>query len=322
MKTTVSLYDALEICLQALQQGADVESCLARFPAAQAEELRPILETANQARYAAVAEIPEAALRRGKARVLQAAAELREQSSVSTPNRRWNLSRIFGLSLLSLAMMFCLLVTGWVGLVRAAEGSLPGDALYPVKRGWEDARLFVASPATRAELETEFQQERVREVNELFRASRVEQVIFQGVVAAKNATLWNISGLLVIVTDQTQVEGEILPGARVQVWGQTSDGFISAATIRLLTAPSVTPTPLLSPTSQPTLTPTPQSTPHETRTPTAPFQPTTSPQPTLTMTPFNPFPSQTPIPPDNGNDNDNSNDDDDDDDDDDNGNDD
>ena len=77
---TTNLYDALEICLQALEQGSDVESCLVRFPAL-ADELRPILEAASQARSAAVMDVPPAAMRRSKARVLQAAAEMREQAT-------------------------------------------------------------------------------------------------------------------------------------------------------------------------------------------------------------------------------------------------
>ena len=38
-----NLYDALEICLQELEQGADIETALIRYPDL-ADELRPILE--------------------------------------------------------------------------------------------------------------------------------------------------------------------------------------------------------------------------------------------------------------------------------------
>jgi hypothetical protein len=79
--TQTNFFDDLENCLQALDQGEDVESCLARFPA-QAQDLRPILAAAIQARSIAVTEVPEAARTRGKARVLQAAAEMRAQGKV------------------------------------------------------------------------------------------------------------------------------------------------------------------------------------------------------------------------------------------------
>lgn len=306
--TTETLYDALETCLQALEQGADIESCLARFPA-QAEELRPILETAIQARSATATNVPEAVLRRSKARFLQAAAERREQASVPASSRRWNPGRIFGMSLVSLIIVLFLLVTGWVGLARAAASSLPGDNLYPVKRSWEGTRLFIASPNIRLELEREFEQERVREINQLYHMGRVEQVDFEGAVTAKNATLWNISGLLVIVTDQAQMESEILVGARVQVWGLTGDGFISAEKIRLLTAPTVTQPLLPSPTWLPSFTSTPRLTEtKEAPSPTVMAQPTASPQPAPTLTPRFPFPTPPTTQPGTGNENDNNDD--------------
>ena len=65
--TTDPLFDALETCLQALAQGADVESCLVRYPAL-ADELRPILDAAVQAHAAVAVEVPPDAMRRGKAR--------------------------------------------------------------------------------------------------------------------------------------------------------------------------------------------------------------------------------------------------------------
>lgn len=303
--TTQTLYDALETCLQALEQGADVESCLARFPA-QAEELRPLLGAAVEARASAVAEVPEAVLRRGKARLLQAAAELREQASSPAPRRAWQFGRMFRLGLASLVVLFFLLGAGSAGMVLAASGSLPGDGLYPVKRGWEGARLFVAAPAIRAELETEFEQERVREIEALYRAGRAEQVNFEGLVMAQNATLWNISGLLVIVTDQTQLEGEIVPGARVQAWGRTGAGRINAERIILLTAPIVTQPPLPPPTLQPAFTLTPGLTAtKEAPSPTVTIQPTLPPPPAPTATPRKPFPTQPPASNDNGNGNDN-----------------
>ena len=39
-----NLYDALEICLQEIEKGSDLEAAIQRFPAL-ADELRPILQT-------------------------------------------------------------------------------------------------------------------------------------------------------------------------------------------------------------------------------------------------------------------------------------
>jgi hypothetical protein len=51
-----ALVDALEVCLQALQTGVDLESCLGLYP--QLGELRPLLESAVLARGLAVETVP------------------------------------------------------------------------------------------------------------------------------------------------------------------------------------------------------------------------------------------------------------------------
>jgi hypothetical protein len=254
--TTATLYDALEICLQALEQGTDVEACLVRFPAL-ADELRPILETAVQARSAAVTEIPPAAIRRGKARVLQAAAEMREQAGA--PRRNTQFGRMFRLMLASLAMV-AFLLTGGTGLVRAASTTLPGDSLYPVKRGWEGVRLLlVVDPKSKNELETEFEQERVQEIQSLFSKGRMEQVNFQGAVDEQHADYWQIAGLRIAVDHETKFNGgAIVPGSLVQVIGETDDGIIKAERINLITLPVATFTPQPSLTTEPIFTNTPE----------------------------------------------------------------
>jgi hypothetical protein len=250
---TENLYDALEICLQALEQGGTVESCLARFPAL-AGELRPILEMAAQARSAAVTEVPPAVLRRGKARLLQAAAELREQAQA--PRKRWQLGRTFRLALASLAMIIFLL-TGGTGLVNASSGTLPGDSLYPVKRGWEGVRLvFVVDPKAKAQLENEYEQERVQEINTLYHDGRMEQVNFQGMVEAQQADFWTIAGLQIAIEGETVFDSQIVPGSLVQVVGETDDGMIKAQRISLLATPVATFTPNPSATLAPVLLPT------------------------------------------------------------------
>ena len=127
--TNQKLYQALEICLQALEHGADVESCLALFPA-MADDLRPILTAALQARSGAVADVPADAARRGKARVLQAAAEMREQTAVAPAAlalRHWQKgligTRLFRLAVTTAAML-AFLLTGGTGLVSASSSAL------------------------------------------------------------------------------------------------------------------------------------------------------------------------------------------------------
>jgi hypothetical protein len=253
--TTEPIFDALEICLQALDQGADIESCLVRYPAL-ADELRPILVAAVQARAVAAPEVPADVARRGRARVLQAAAEMREQRSVVPVLPFWRRKGFFGARFYRLAattaVVIAFLLTGGTGLVNASNGALPGDKLYPVKRGWEGVQLaFVSNPETKAELEHKFEHERVQEIEELYSENRIEQVNFEGVVEAQQTGALRINGLDVAVDDETSYNGEVIPGATVRIVGETDDGVINATQITLILTPSVIPS------STSTSTPTP-----------------------------------------------------------------
>lgn len=74
----VNLWDALENCLQALEGGANLETCLREYPSL-AKELRPILKAALLARQAQSSDVPPEAIERGRAKMLQAAEHLRRQ---------------------------------------------------------------------------------------------------------------------------------------------------------------------------------------------------------------------------------------------------
>jgi uncharacterized membrane protein YgcG len=243
--TSDTLFDALEICLQALDLGADVESCLVRYPAL-ADELRPILMAAVQARAAAVTEVPADVTRRGRARVLQAAAEMREQPSVAPVLPFWRKKGFFGARFYRLAVTTALvitfLLTGGTGLVNASSGALPGDNLYPVKRGWEGLQLvFVFDERVKEELEHKFDIEREHEIEELYSEKRMEQVNFQGVIQSQQNDLWIIDGLKVAIESETVYVGEIMIGSTVQVIGKTDDGIIEAKRIILVAAPGTPP---------------------------------------------------------------------------------
>jgi hypothetical protein len=192
-------------------------------------------------------------VRRGRARLLQAAAEMREQKKVAPALPFWRRNGVFGarftrLAISSLAMITFLL-TGGTGLVNASNGALPGDKLYPVKRSWEDVRLvFVIDKNAKEALEHEFDHERVQEIEELYSAKRIAEVNFQGVVQQLNDKTWVIDGLNIKIEDQTLFSGDILPGAMVQVIGETDDGHIKAQRIILLATPGVTPSPTAKPT--------------------------------------------------------------------------
>lgn len=237
MKT--SLYDALEICLTDLERGATLDSCLMQFPA-QANELRPLLETAQRARAFSQNTLPTGAYRRARTRVLQSAAELRQQKPAALPfwQRGPSPARPFRLAFTAFAMLIFLL-SGGTGLVSASSGALPGDHLYPVKRGWEGFRLSLAfNPLDRERLERSYEKERVQEINELFSKKRLEHVYFQAIVESQTTDFWTVDGVKIRIDHEVKVDPGITIGALVEIKGETDDGVLKAEEIRLIALPT------------------------------------------------------------------------------------
>ena len=234
------LYEALEISLNALETGADPESVLKLFPELK-EELLPLLEASRQARLLALPEVPQKVLRRSKARVLQHAAGMRAASAKA---RRQRVLFTFPRLAISLAIALLFLFSG-TELVRASDGALPGDNLYPVKRTWEDVRLLlVFNPESREELESEFEQERLHEVDELLAEGRHETITFAGVVTEQNASLWVVSGVPVQITPESRLPGTpVTVGTSIMLGGRTNaQGFVEAEYIEVLGPDIVLPT--------------------------------------------------------------------------------
>ncbi|MBI3739338.1 MAG: hypothetical protein HY258_09865, partial [Chloroflexi bacterium] len=168
------LYDALENSLSALEQGQELDAVLARYPDL-AAELRPMLETSLHARTMSGVPVSGDVQRRGRSRLLQRAAEMREAKK---SKRR--IIPMFPRMALTLGLVGVLVLSS-TGLVSASSGALPGDQLYPVKRTWEGVRLlFVFNPGGRDLLESQYEQERLDEIDELLAKGRSASVIFAG----------------------------------------------------------------------------------------------------------------------------------------------
>lgn len=230
-----NLYEALEICLQDIEQGADIDTVLLRYPDL-ADELRPILEASRNASSMAIPAPSVEVVRRNRARVLQRAAQLREAKAKRSSQRFWLVS--FRRLAVTLAVVSILFASG-TGLVRAASTTLPGDQLYPVKRTWEDVLvLFTFNLQQRDALEVEHENERLQELQGLFAEKRSAEVEFAGLVTSQNGTEWVVSGIPVAISPQTEIQDQgIVVGSAVQVKGQTqSNGAVSAEQIELLPA--------------------------------------------------------------------------------------
>jgi len=230
-----NLYEALEICLQDIEQGADIETVLFRYPDL-ADELRPILEASVNAKALAVPAPSADAVRRNRAKLLQHAAQMREGKVKPSAGRFWFASlRRVAVTLVVVAALF---VSG-TSLVRAASTTVPGDNLYPVKRTWEDVLVLLAfNSQVREALEFEHENERLEELNELFAEGRSEEVDFAGYVTRQSGTEWRVSGITVMISAQTRMPDELVAvGAPVRVRGQTQgDKIVLAERIELLSA--------------------------------------------------------------------------------------
>jgi hypothetical protein len=231
------LFNALDICLQALENGETLDAALARFPEFQAE-LRPLLETSRHAQTLAAPAVPSDAQRRGRARLLQHAAEMREAKRA--PKRTW----LYNFRPLAVTLTILVIFLASTGLVRASSGALPGDNLYQVKRAWEGARLLTAfTHEAREALHLEYESERLHEVDELLVEGREEPVTFSGYVVTQDKSQWNVAGVPVRITDQTKISGAAIDiGAGVRITGQTdADGFLVAQSIQILPVGTIIP---------------------------------------------------------------------------------
>ncbi|WP_376792102.1 hypothetical protein [Thermoflexus sp.] len=139
--TEIHAAELLERCLRRMEEGADLELCLREFP--EAASLRPLLEAALWIQKGQVASLRPQALQRMilQGQIYAARAKARPiVSSSSSPAFRWAGALIFVLGLILAAL----------GVVGAAEASLPDEPLYPVKRAVESLFATRMPPEERA----------------------------------------------------------------------------------------------------------------------------------------------------------------------------
>jgi len=234
------LYEALEVCLNEIEQGADVNTVLSRYPEL-ADELRPILETSMKAKKMAVPAPSQDVLRRNRAKLLQHASDIRERKSAPASHRIWSVP--LRRALVSLVVVIVLFASS-TGLVRASSNTLPGDNLYPVKRTWEDVLLFFTFDTNKREaLELEHENERLDELQELFAEGRSANVDFAGYVTRQSGTEWRVAGITILITPETRLPTQTVEvGAAVHIVGKVQSGSnVIAERIELLAPGSIVP---------------------------------------------------------------------------------
>jgi uncharacterized membrane protein YgcG len=231
------LMDILETCLQELDKGHDLEGILAAYPE-KTNQLRPLLIASRRARGFTVADPDTEVTRRGRAKVMQRAMELRERKSAAHKRAIPLVQRLA----FSFIVATVLVVSG-NGLVRASSTSVPGENLYPVKRSWESLRLMLTlNEDLRSELEFEFENERLEEVGELIAEGRTERIQFAGVFMELNGMLY-VSGVPILITEDTQLPSQLVEvGSSVLVLGHTIDqGIVEVEKLELLPPGTIVP---------------------------------------------------------------------------------
>jgi hypothetical protein len=222
----------LDQALKFLTSGLSREACLRRFPE-HAARLAPLLSAAEAARAGLLADqpIPAPNLARGRRRFLVAARP-----------RPFTSLRLAGAIL---ALLLVVLVATGV----ASADALPGDVLYPVKLGLEQAQLALTfDPAARERALAEQAARRRGETQAVLNLRRTTRVEFEGLVESAQEGLLIISSIRV-ATDQAS---EYHVADLVWVEGlATAEGHVVAERITLLaSAPTSTPVPTIAPPTQ------------------------------------------------------------------------
>jgi hypothetical protein len=134
--------------------------------------LEPLLISAVQARVAAEPRgMPAGARLVGERRLR---AQIRSQSPKAAPIRQKRLRLAFRLASVAVAVA---LLASVRGVANAAEASLPGDGLYPVKQAIEQVQLGLSQSAeAEAELLVRLSEERLREAEQLAASGRTEDL--------------------------------------------------------------------------------------------------------------------------------------------------
>lgn len=265
--TTEVRPEVLQECLDALACGESaLEACLARYPE-QREALAGLLAAARQLqdapevqpstefRHAARARLLNRLGQRAEGRRSIWAGWLAGWRRLTAPQHalRWA----------SAALLVVMLLAGGTAAFASTD-ALPGDDLYPVKRGLETARLAVAfSPVERAGLHVDFAERRLWEAEALQRLGRTEAVqqAWQDYNAERG---WAVQALAGLEPDQAQAFADVLAAHDARWRAMATARPADATEVAALTAtqsrtPTATPSPSATRTPTRTATPVPSA---------------------------------------------------------------
>ena len=214
----------------------------------------------------------------------------------------------------AVALSLALAMTVVSGSMGVAADSLPGDALYPLKRLSENTRLLLMlDPDTRDRYQEQLAERRREEVRTVVRLGREVRVEFSGELVAADDVVWMVNGFTVTVPLEAWADPPPPLGSQLLLEAQVEDGRIQARRVRLPQALEQAPEagaspngPMLpSPTLTESVTPTPSPWPSRTAEPSTLRSPTpgagwSERKPTITPGEGGPGPQPTVMPSEGG----------------------
>jgi len=182
-----TIVNILAECLEALDRGEiTIEECQQRYPQYQ-EELKYLLLLSKYIK-AAPDVTPSPVFRHAASTRMnnliknQISLQKNQQSDRSRQHarkakdrvtvRRHSIPRILVTAIVVIGLLF----GGTVSTAAASSDSLPGDTLYPVKTSIEDIKLVFADDEGDVELNVQYAQNRVEEMQALVEANRYDDI--------------------------------------------------------------------------------------------------------------------------------------------------
>jgi uncharacterized protein DUF5667 len=170
-----AIAEILAKCLERMEAGASLESCLADFPK-QAAELEPLLQMTQQMKYltnvgprqtfarSARVHLENQLVTSGKVVTVQRLNRRTRQQAKLLPQMRFSMSMLQ----ISIAGVLALAATTG-GAAYAANASNPGDVLYGLDLAMENVQLNLAPDlSSQVQLRLEFASERLAEAQATF----------------------------------------------------------------------------------------------------------------------------------------------------------
>jgi hypothetical protein len=235
----------LDESISALQAGVPIEEILAEVPD-YATELRPILYAATLLADPKPDLVPEERKAALRAQYMEQVLEL-PPAPPTFGDKFQAISRIFkrrvtreavisDLITITITVILTLLMTALL-LTYAARSSVPGDFLYGIKTLSENVQLALTfDPQRKAELEAEFNQRRLPEIDQLLQQNRAAVVHFRGNLEVKGEKVWIIEGYTILLAEDTSIHGTPQENDLVEVIGLLrTNGTLVADTIMPLT---------------------------------------------------------------------------------------